>query len=84
MKEIKRCERCYTIISRMESSDWFSHMSIKYCDKCREEVKKEQNRAGVAAFRKRKKEADRAKDEQIRQLQLENEILRARLAEIKI
>lgn len=80
MKEVKRCERCYKIISRIESSDWFSHMSIKYCDECREVVKREQNRANIAAFRKRKKESDKAKDEMLRQLKLENEILRARLS----
>ena len=79
MKEVKRCERCYTIISRIESADWFSHMSIKYCDECREIVKREQNAARVAAFRKRKKEADKQMQIELKNLKLENEILRQKV-----
>lgn len=80
MLNVKRCEKCYKIISTIDSADWFSHMSIKYCDECRVIVKREQNAARVAAFRQRKREADKAKDARIRELTLENEILREKFA----
>lgn len=80
MKEVKRCERCYKIISRMESSDWYSHMSIKYCDECKALVRREQNAANVAAFRKRKKETEKQKEVELKNLKLENEILRQKVA----
>lgn len=79
MNDIKRCARCYAVISCLDTSDWFSHLSIKYCDTCREIVKKEQNAKRVAACRKRKKEADKAKEIRLKNLELENEILRAKI-----
>lgn len=79
MKDVKRCERCYCVISCAESSDWYSHMSVKYCDSCRIIVQKEQNAKRVAEFRKRKKLADKEKDLKIKNLEIENEILRSKL-----
>ena len=87
MQEVKRCERCYKIISRMESSDWYSHMRIKYCDECRPVVEKEQAAARTAAYRARKK-AERAEQKEtiinlqleIEFLKMENENLRSRMA----
>lgn len=77
--QVKRCERCYKIISDSSYSDWYSHIRIKYCDTCREIVKKEKTAIRVVRCRERKKEADRKKDEQLRNLELENEILREKL-----
>lgn len=79
MEGIKRCARCYQVISCIDSSDWYSHLSVKYCDSCREIVKKEQSAARVKAFRQRKRISDKEKDLKIKNLELEVEILRGKI-----
>ena len=77
--QVKRCERCYKIISDSSYSDWYSHIRIKYCDTCREIVKKEKAAIRLVRCRERKREADRARNEQLKALELQNRILRDKL-----
>lgn len=84
-EENKQCERCGVVISTPDS-DYFSHIRILYCDKCREEVKREQTRKRVAELRKRKKQKDKYRDaelllmqERLKLLEEENELLRKRV-----
>lgn len=76
---IKRCARCYTPISWEDSSDWYSHIRIKYCDECRKIVDREQAAARLKRYKQRKKEADRIRDARLKELELENQILRDKL-----
>lgn len=77
--EKKFCENCGVLISDIYRDDWYSHISIKYCDECREVVKKQQNAARLIKFRERKKQAEKLKNERLKSLELENEILRSKI-----
>lgn len=76
---IKRCARCYTPISYEDNSDWYSHIRIKYCDECRKVVEREQAAERLKRYKQRKKEADRIRDARLKELELENQILRDKL-----
>ena len=76
---IKRCARCYTPISYEDNSDWYSHIRIKYCDECRKVVEREQAAERLKRYKQRKKVADRIRDARLKELELENQILRDKL-----
>ena len=79
LPEIKRCERCYRPISWEDKADWYSHIRIKYCDECRPIVDKEKAAARLKRFRERQKEAAKVRDQRLKDLELENRILRDKL-----
>lgn len=79
LEKIKRCERCYKIISFEDEADYYSHISIKYCDDCRKIVLREQARVRMANMRARNKAEIKTLQERVRVLELENESLRTRL-----
>ncbi len=75
MNNVKMCIRCNAaIISNLhsENADYYRHLRVKYCDQCREIVKREQTARRVKALRERKKEKDEL-------TKTENELLRERL-----
>lgn len=76
MSDIKFCERCCKKISDINTSDWYSHISIKYCEECRQIVKKEQTAARVQRLRQRKREKEKEQSEKLRLLEIENANLR--------
>lgn len=77
--EIKRCDRCYKPISYADNADWYSHIRIQYCDECRKIVEKEKAAARLKRFREKQKEAARIRDTRLKELELENSILREKL-----
>lgn len=76
MQDIKYCDRCCKKISDLNTSDWYSHISIKYCEECAAIVKKEKTAARVKELRKRKKEKEKKQLEYIKLLEAENRNLR--------
>ena len=58
MTDIKRCKRCGKIISDINSSDWYSHIRIQYCDACRKQSDREKTAIRVAKLRERKRQKD--------------------------
>ena len=78
MKEITYCEHCGAIISNIENSDYFSHISIRYCPDCAKKTEREKTATRVAALRRRKKIKDKFRDEQLVLLQQQNELLQNR------
>ena len=78
MKEIKYCENCGIMISKIENSDYFSHISIRYCPDCAKKTEREKTATRVAALRRRKKIKDKFRDEQLVLLQQQNELLQNR------
>lgn len=76
---IKRCERCYTPISYEETADWYSHVRIQYCDACKKIVEKEKAAERFRRYKQRQKEAAEQRDLRIKELELENSILRDKL-----
>lgn len=79
MQEIKYCQRCGKLISDVNASDWYSHISKKYCEICRRESDREKTALRVAALRAWKKQKDKYRDEQLELLKQENELLRKRI-----
>lgn len=76
---IKRCERCFTPISYEETADWYSHVRIQYCDECKKIVEKEKAAERFRRYKQRQKEAAEQRDLRIKELELENSILRDKL-----
>lgn len=90
MTDIKRCKRCGKIISDVNSSDWYSHIRIQYCESCRKQSDREKTAIRVAKLRERKKQKDKFRDRELelmkernQLLQEENEILRQRLIRLR-
>ena len=83
MKEIKYCENCGLMISKIENSVYFSHISIRYCHNYAKKIEREKTAARVAALRKRKKIKDKFRDEQLILLQQQNELLEKRIIQLR-
>ena len=83
MKEIKYCENCGLMISKIENLDYFSHISIRYCHDCAKKIEREKTAARVAALRKRKKNKDKFRDEQLVLLEQQNELLQKRIIQLR-
>lgn len=83
MDDIKRCERCGAIISDVNVSDWYSHIRIKYCDKCREKMNKKNTAERAKAYRKRKQEEHAELLSRCKALETENELLRLQINSLR-
>ena len=86
MNNVKMCQRCNReIISNLhnESTDYYSHIRIKYCDACRKIVEKEQAAERLKRWRANKKQEEKLKDDKITLLEQENEILRKNVEQYK-
>ena len=79
---IKRCARCYTSISFEDSADWYSHIRIKYCDDCAKIVEKEKAAERFQRYKERQREAAKLRDQRLKELEIENSILREKLKAI--
>ena len=76
--DIKYCKMCGTEISNLyNDDDWYKHISIKYCPACRELSDKQKTALRVANFRKRKKQKDKFRDEQLELLSEQNKLIKA-------
>lgn len=79
MNNFKMCRRCNAVvISNLNSptADYYRHLSVKYCDECREIVKREKNAAAVRRYRQRKRAEKTLKQTKVEYLQAENEMLK--------
>lgn len=83
MTDLKYCKRCGVLISDINTADYYSHISIKYCRKCSEIAARENNTARVNAARKRKRELSRQRDIQNDLLKEENELLRKNIIALR-
>lgn len=76
MQDVKYCARCGKKISDVNTADWFSHISIKYCEDCAITVKRERTAARLKEYRKREKARKKEQLEYIKLLEAENRNLR--------
>jgi hypothetical protein len=83
MTDIKYCKRCGAMISDINNTDWYRHMSVKYCSFCRKESDRQKTALRVYNLRQRKKEKDKFRDEQLELLKVENELLRKRVLKLR-
>ena len=79
---INRCARCFTPISYEDSADWYSHIRIKYCDECAKIVEKEKAAERFQRYKERHREAAKLRDQRLKELEIENSILREKLKAI--
>lgn len=83
LEEIKKCNRCHQVISNIYEADYFSHISIKYCDVCRKIVTREKTAERCAKLRERKKQKDKYRDEELKLLKEKCELLQAEIEFMK-
>lgn len=83
MTDRKFCKRCGTMISDINNTDWYRHMSVKYCSVCRKESDRQKTALRVYKLRQRKKEKDKFRDEQLELLKVENELLREQIISLR-
>lgn len=83
MNDLKCCSRCGTVISDINTADYYSHIRIKYCDACREQVKREQSAMRVKALRQRRRQKNKLLDERLLLLEEENRLLRERITVLR-
>ena len=90
MTDVKRCKRCGKIISDVNSSDWYSHIRVQYCDVCRKQSDREKTAIRVAKLRERKRQKDKFRDRELelmreknKMLEEENEILRQKIINLR-
>lgn len=83
LQDIKYCKRCGAKISDLNTADYYSHLSIKYCNICKKQAEKEKTALRVAKLRERKKQKDRFRDEQLELLKEENELLKKHILHLR-
>ncbi len=83
MTDIKYCKRCGDKISDISTTDWYRHLSVKYCEICRKESDREKTALRVYNLRQRKKQKDKFRDEKLALLEEENELLRKRVLQLR-
>lgn len=83
MNDIKFCRRCGVIISSIDDSDWYRHMSVKYCPDCRKKSDREKAAERMREFRARNRAVNKAKNERLELLEKENELLRQRIIKLR-
>ena len=83
MNEKKYCERCGKIIGDAYNTDFFAYIRMKYCPGCKEIVKREQTAERVKRLRRRTREINKARNDQLELLREENEMLRLRIIRMR-
>ena len=79
MTEIKKCERCGELIGDAYETNYFAYIRMKYCSDCKIQVKREQDAQRMRDLRRKTREINKAKGEQMALLREENEMLRRRI-----
>lgn len=84
-KDVIRCGKCGKIISdnRFGEADIYRHMSVKWCDTCRPKVINEQTAERMKRYRKRKKIANKLRDQQLKLLEEENLLLKQNITKLR-
>lgn len=83
MNERKYCERCGRLIGDAYNTDFFAYIRMKYCSECKVKVKREQDAKRMQMLRKKNREINKARNEQLVLLQEENELLRKNIIRLR-
>lgn len=79
MQDRKYCERCCKLISDISSADYYSHIRIKYCRQCAEQINRERAVIFSKARRRRIRENNKLARQLNDKLLQENEMLKRQL-----
>lgn len=83
MQDKKYCICCGTLISDINSADYFKHIRVKYCPTCRDLMKRYQSAARQYNFRQKQKQINKLRDDRLQLLAEENELLRQRIIQLR-
>ena len=83
MTEKKYCERCGKLIGDAYETDFFAYIRMKYCDECKIQVRREKNAQRMKELRRKTREINKAKSEQLELLREENEMLRLQIIRMR-
>lgn len=83
MKEKKYCERCGKLIGDAYETDYFAYIRMKYCSDCKAKVKGEQDAQRMKDLRRKTRELNKARKEQLELLREENEMLRRKIVRLR-
>jgi endogenous inhibitor of DNA gyrase (YacG/DUF329 family) len=79
-----RCSICGTEIGNINGDgNFFALIRTKYCPTCKEPIRRDQNRLAQRAKRSRDKQVRKLKDEQLKLLTEENNLLREQIKELR-
>lgn len=77
---VKYCEKCGKKISDANSSDWYAHIRIKYCEECKIIARRQNAAARIKKLREQSRLRELENKTRLQNLELENEILRNKVA----
>lgn len=83
MTEKKYCERCGKLIGDAYNTDFYAYIRMKYCNNCKEIVRREKNAERMKRLRRETREINKARKEQLELLKEENEMLRLRIIKMR-
>lgn len=81
--EKKYCEKCWKLISDINTADYFSHIRIKYCKECAKETDRELAAGRMRAVRRKARENNKLARELNNKLLQENEMLKRQLEQVR-
>lgn len=79
----KRCVVCGKIIAYECTADWYAYIRMKYCDQCREDVKRKQTAQRLRKMREKRRLEHKECLTQLDLLKKENELLRRRVERLR-
>jgi hypothetical protein len=78
------CDRCGSFIGNINGDgNFFALIRTKYCPTCKEPIRRDQNRLAQRAKRSRDKQVRKLKDEQLKLLTEENDLLREQIKNLR-
>ena len=77
---VKFCEKCGKKISDANSSDWYAHIRVKYCEECKIIARRQNAAARIKKLREQSRLRELETKTHLKNLELENEILRTKVA----
>ena len=91
MQPIKRCVQCGAIIAREDECSYYRFIALRYCDHCRDDVRRRNNANRMYRIRQEARQRRELERMQMQQTSAENELLReavrtqaARIADLEL
>ena len=83
MTEIKKCQRCGTVIGDAYNTDYYAYIRMKYCPECKKTVTNIQAAERMKKFRHKNRMMNKAMKDRVQLLEQENELLRQRIIQLR-
>ena len=83
MSDKKYCEHCGKLIGDAYETDFYAYIRMKYCSDCKDDVRREKNAQRMKELRRKNREVNKARKEQLELLREENQLLRANIIRLR-